>query len=162
MITGIWKTISINQKNPGKLQSLPGHLEPIFHTGYNWIKVAIPATNMAFCKRIAICAWLIDGCADAAIRVIGIRFDTNMARMCWSPKGMALAIGTVPFSKKSCTEMFFHTKKSWHAGFFRNFISKPQTPLPHKPEWKPDNTANWLWKHKHFPLRFLKMSAYWK
>ncbi len=60
--------------------------------------VAIPATNIAFWSRMAVWAWLRAGWAAPAMMVIGARLETNMARMCWRPKGMALAMGTLPSS----------------------------------------------------------------
>ena len=74
-----------------------GSFAPTFQTGYSWIRVAIPATNMAFCKRTAICALLSPDARP--ISVIGVRLETNMAKMCCSPKGMALATGTRPSSR---------------------------------------------------------------
>ena len=41
---------------------------------------------------------LRDGWAAPAMMVIGARLETNIARMCWRPKGMALAMGTLPSS----------------------------------------------------------------
>ena len=73
-----------------------GSLEPILQTGNSWISVAIPATSMAFCRRTATSAW--ESPPAAAMIVIGVRFDTNMARICWSPKGTAFKRGTLPSS----------------------------------------------------------------
>ena len=75
-----------------------GSFEPTRQMGYSWIRVAIPATNMAFCKSIPSCAG-VRGVLDApAMMVMGARFDTNMARICCSPKGIAFVIGTRPSS----------------------------------------------------------------
>ena len=72
-----------------------GSFEPTRQMGYSWIRVAIPATNMAFCKSIPSCAG-VRGVLDApAMMVMGARFDTNMARICCSPKGIAFVIGTL-------------------------------------------------------------------
>ena len=79
-----------------------GSPEPTFQMGYSWISVPIPAIIMAFWIRRAV-STAVKGTplysATEATRMMGATLDTNMARTCCRPKGMAFPTGTRPSSR---------------------------------------------------------------
>ena len=78
-----------------------GRPEPTFQTGYSWINVPIPAIIMAFwMRRATSTAVKLSPLyrATEATRMMGATLDTNIARTCCRPKGIALPMGTRPSS----------------------------------------------------------------
>ena len=76
-----------------------GRPEPTFQMGYSWMSVPTPAIIMAFWMSRAT-STPVKGSplyrATEATRMMGATLDTNMARTCCRPKGIALPTGTRP------------------------------------------------------------------
>lgn len=74
-----------------------GSLEPILQTRKQLDQRCDPGHQHGILKKNGdLLAW--ESPPAAAMIVIGVRFDTNMARICWSPKGTAFKRGTLPSS----------------------------------------------------------------
>ena len=90
----------MKQKIDTKVKLIPmtiGRPEPSFpKSGKSWTSVPIPAISIALWMSIAV-SELSSPQAPPTIR-IGAMFATNIARICWRPKGMAFITGTLPSS----------------------------------------------------------------
>ena len=72
-----------------------GRPDPTRPMGVHWIKVAMPATIMAFCTSTRTSLFDISA---AATRPMGTRFVTNIARICCREKGSSFQNLTRPLS----------------------------------------------------------------
>ena len=80
--------------NPELVPITTGNPLPTLKNGYNWINVAIPATNIEFWINID---FVSNGISKSPHTIIsGDTFPKNIANTCWIPNGIACFKGTLP------------------------------------------------------------------